>query len=166
MFDIGDEVVYGTHGICKVSSVTAMVTGKEKRDYFVLNPIFDKRAVFYVPKNNERLTAQIRCLHSVEEINKMIDSIAKDHLTWIDDDSKRKDFCSSVIKGGNTADILKLIEMLYARHKELCAAKKHFHVSDERFLRDAERLVNDEFAYVLKIEPEDVSDYIRKRLFG
>ncbi len=42
--------------------------------------------------------------------------------------------------------------------------KKHFHISDEKYLREAERLLHDEFSYTLNISNEEVPAYILKRI--
>ena len=38
------------------------------------------------------------------------------------------------------------------------------HVSDEKFFKDAERLIYDEFAFVLNIAPNKVGDFINHEL--
>ena len=37
-------------------------------------------------------------------------------------------------------------------------------ISDERYLKEAERLLHNEFAYVLKISPDEVAQYILSRI--
>lgn len=49
------------------------------------------------------------------------------------------------------------------RRRELQKNGKHLRIADEQTLRDAEKLLNDEFAHVLHIPQQDVPDYIRSR---
>ena len=48
--------------------------------------------------------------------------------------------------------------------RELQKNGKHLRIADEQTLRDAEKLLNDEFAHVLHIPQQDVPDYIRSRM--
>ena len=59
---------------------------------------------------------------------------------------------------------MQLINMLYVHQEDLKIQKKHFHISDERYLKEAERLLHNEFAYVLKISPDEVAQYILSRI--
>ena len=154
MFTAGDTVSYGTQGICKIKEITEMTVGKVKKQYFVLIPIQDDKATVYVPTDNEKLLSNMRTVLSVVDIDALIDKAAKNPIEWIKDDLTRKEHCSNVIKSGDRFELMRLIEMLYLRREELKTTKKHFHISDEKYLREAERLLHDEFSYTLKIAKE------------
>ena len=38
MYEIGEKLLYGIHGICTVTAIERMRFGKEKADYYVLEP--------------------------------------------------------------------------------------------------------------------------------
>lgn len=137
---------------------------KVKKTYFVLVPIYDEKATLYVPKDNERLLANMHKLLSPTEINDLIDEAAKNPMEWIADDIQRKEKCGEILKSGDRMQLMQLIEMLYLRREELKTTKKHFHIVDERYLRDAERLLHDEFSYTLDIKREQVPEYILNRI--
>lgn len=164
MFSIGEKVIYGTQGICEVRGTTEKTIGKTKLEYYVLVPIYDTKSTIYIPVKNEKLLENIRKVLSETEINALIDTAAKNQLTWIEDDLKRKEICNQIFKSGDRLDIMRLIEMLYLRREALKQTKKHFHISDERYLREAERLIHDEFSYVLGIEQNKVPEYILNRI--
>ncbi len=164
MFSEGDTVSYGTQGICKIKEITKMTVGKVKKLYFVLIPVQDQNAAIYIPTDNEKLVGNMRNVLSIDDINKLIDRAAKDPMEWVEDDIARKEVCSNIIKSGNRLELMRLIEMLYLRREELKVTKKHFHILDEKFLREAERLLHDEFSYTLNINKEDVPNYILSRI--
>lgn len=164
MFTAGETVVYGAQGICKVEGLTEMTTGREKKSYYVLSPIYTDRSTIYVPTDNENLLANIRRVLSKKEINSLIDEANAQKADWIEDDLARREHCSAVIKGGDRMALMQLIEMLYLHREALKETKKHFHISDERYLREAERLIHDEFSFVLGIPREEVPGYILKRI--
>lgn len=164
MFSAGDTVVYGAQGICKIKGTTEMVLGKVKETYYVLYPVFDNNGAIYVPIDNECLIANMRKVLSKNEIDRLIDDAALNKAEWINDDLKRKEYCSEVIKSGDRLELMRLIEMLYLHREDLKQTKKHFHISDERFLREAERLLHNEFSYVLGIDQKQVPEYILSRI--
>ncbi|MBO5106777.1 MAG: CarD family transcriptional regulator [Clostridia bacterium] len=164
MFSVGDTVSYGTNGICRIEELTEMTISKVKKQYFVLIPVQNGRATVYVPTDNEMLLKKMRAVLSVKEINKMIDMAAKNPIKWIEDDIVRKEHCSNIIKSGDRYELMRLIEMLYLKREELKNTKKHFHISDEKYLCEAERLLHDEFSYTLNISKEEVPDYILSRI--
>jgi CarD family transcriptional regulator len=164
MFSVGDTVSYGTQGICKIKEITDMAIGKIIKRYFVLIPIQDERATVYVPTDNEKLLHNMRTVLSVEQINDLIDNAAQNPIDWIENDLARKEHCNNIIKSGDRAELMRLIEMLYLRREELKSTKKHFHISDEKYLREAERILHNEFSFTLNIPTDKVPDYILNRI--
>lgn len=164
MFSAGDTVSYGTQGICKIKEITEMTVGKVKKEYLVLIPVHEENSTLYVPTDNEKLLANMRSVLSLEDINTLIDSAAREPMEWIENDIDRREYCANVLKSGDRAELMRLIEMLYLRREELKSTKKHFHISDEKFLREAERLLHDEFSYTLNITKDDVPSYILNRI--
>ena len=68
MYEIGELVLYGIHGICTVTGIERMRFDKEKADYYVLVPREQHGAKFYVPVANEAAVAKPRSLLSREEL--------------------------------------------------------------------------------------------------
>ncbi len=164
MYSAGDNVVYGTHGVCSICEVTSMLFGSDMRDYYVLAPISDPKSKIFVPVDNETLLSQMRPIMTKEEIAILLDSVVPDALEWIPNDSERKNFCASVIKSGDRMALINLIEMLWKHQERMRDSKKHFHVTDERFLRDAEKMLGEEFSFVLGIPSYEVPSYISSRI--
>jgi len=164
MFSAGEHVVYGTHGVCEISEVTTMSFCSDSRKYYVLFPIGDAKSKIFVPVDNEQLTSQMKKVLTKEEIDRLLDAVEPGALDWIESDSARKEYCSATIKGGDRLALINMIEMLYLHREEMIGQKKHFHVTDERFLREAEKLLHDEFSFVLGIPNADVVEYIGERI--
>lgn len=164
MFQAGDAIIYGTHGVCVISEIAELKLVGDKREYYVLSPVRDSNSKIYAPTDNEAVSAKMRKVLTRDEIMSLILNVSDDETKWISDDSERRDFCESVIKSGDRSELMKLIEMLYLKQKSLQSNKKHFHMADEKALREAQELLHDEFAYVLGIKPEEVPGYIRQQL--
>lgn len=163
-FSAGDTLVYGTQGVCRVKEISTLKFGKTQTEYYILTPVADERSVVYVPTGSEKLVSKMRELISREELDELIDSAMENQLDWISDDAGRKSYCDEVVKTGTGRELMQLIGMLYNRREALRAEKKHFHNVDAQYLKAAERLLHDEFAYVLGISVDDVPEYITQRI--
>ncbi len=164
MFSVGEHVVYGTHGVCRIGELTKMPFGADMREYYVLSPICDPRSTIFVPVDNDALTSQMRRVLTKSQIDELLSSVVPGSLDWIESDAERKEYCTSIIKSGDRYELMRMIDMLYLHQKEMKNQKKHFHVTDERFLREGEKLLHDEFAFVLGISRADVIEYIGERV--
>ena len=52
MYEIGQQVLYGIHGVCTVTAIERMRFGKEKAKYYCLEPVDQPGARYYVPAEN------------------------------------------------------------------------------------------------------------------
>ena len=136
-----------------------------KKNYYVLKPVNDKGATVYVPTNNELVLKKIRKLLSAEEINTLIDSMPKEETCWIPNESERREYFKQVIAGGNHLELIKMIKAIYLHKNERQASGKRLHATDERFFKDAEQLLYNEFQYVLQLENKaELLTYILSRV--
>lgn len=164
MSRLGETVLYGTEGVCKVAEICQMKVGHKKEEYYVLRPVHREGSTVFVPVNNESLLAKMRPLLSKEEINALIDGVNKEEKLWIEDAAERKTAFQSILTGGDRRELLCMIRLLYLRREMLQKAGKRLRTNDDQMLRDAEKLLNDEFALVLDIPQREVSEYIRSRI--
>ena len=72
MFGVGDTVVYGTQGVCRIERTESRRVRGEYIDYLVLRPVYDSNSTLFIPKSNEKLTSKMREILSADEIDKII----------------------------------------------------------------------------------------------
>jgi CarD family transcriptional regulator len=165
MFDINEYVVYGTVGVCRVVDYRKESFGSiEEKEYYILEPVHAKNSSIYVPADNQDVIRKMQPVLTVGEVYELIDSITDEETTWISNDTQRREKFSQIIKSGNRKEILKLIKALYQHREERLESGRKLYAADENILNTAERLINNEFALVLNIEPEDVVPFIRNHL--
>ncbi len=160
MFSVGQTVVYGVQGVCRIEEICRKKFGRESEDYYVLRPIYDGKSLIYVPCAGTALLAQMRPVLSRAELSALIAEAAEADSPWIEDEKQRRSLCAETLKSGDRAALMRLIIMMYRRAESLRGQKKHIPLADERLMKQATRLLHDEFAFVLGIEPEAVPDYI------
>lgn len=164
MYEIGQTVMYGTEGVCVIEEVRVMKVGREKAEYYVLRPVRRGGATVFVPVQNPLLTAKMRELVTAEEIHSLLDELRRQEPRWIDDPNERKEEFRRIMAAGNCRELLAMARTLCVRRDVLQGINKRLRTNDEQTLRDAERLLSDEFSRVLEIEPQEVGAYIRSRL--
>lgn len=164
MISIGQTVVYGTEGVCIVSEIRKMKIGRETAQYYVLRPIYRENATVFVPLNNAALCAKMRPALTKNEIETVLSGLAQEDTPWIDDPAQRKESFQKILLSDDRRSQLHMVRLLYRHRRKLQELGKRLRMSDEQFLRDAEKLINDELSYALGIERVEVPAYIRGRL--
>lgn len=138
--------------------------GRRPRPYYILQPVFEESATIFVPVGSEALTAKMRRVLSEAEITALINSLPQADSIWIDDDNARRERYKAILTGGDPGELLRLIKTLHLRAQNQKAQNKRPHLEDERFMKQAEKLLYGEFAHVLHIQREEVLPYILSRL--
>lgn len=164
MYEIGQQVLYGTHGVCAVTAVEVMRFGKNKAKYYVLEPLTQPGIQFYIPVENEAAVAKLRRLLNREELLELLHSERVRNYPWIADEGQRKLRYRELIGSGDRMELMGMICALHRHRKEQIAVGRKFHQSDENFLNDAQKLLNAEFAQVFGLEPKNVNAFILKEL--
>jgi len=164
MYQIGDWVVYGVHGVCHVIGVEKQLVNRKRTQYLVLEPLVQTESRFYLPIENPAAMAKLKNVLSKEELLDLLSSDMVQQDIWIVDENQRKQHYRELISSGDRISLMKMVTSLY-RYKELqMAAGRKFHQSDENFLRDAEKLLSSEIALVMALSQEEARNFLRVQL--
>ncbi len=163
MFSDGEYVMYGGSGVCRID-------GKEKRsfdgihetEYCKLIPYSSEHSVYYIPADT--IEQKVRRLISKEDIYSLIDRLPEIEEMWDSDSNKRKEIFGSLLKSGNYDKIFCLVKSVYNQRRKITAAGRKLASADEKAMKAAENIINQEFSVVLGIKPEEVIAFISERL--
>ncbi len=164
MFCVGDTVIYGTQGVCKIVGTEENDLSGDTMEYYVLRPVYDENSTVFVPMGNKALLERMRSVLSAEEIYAMIKNMPEQETIWIDDDNDRKTAYQEIINRGNREELVRLIKTLHMHKLEQQQKGRKLHISDEGFLKQAETLLYNEFAIVLNIKPNEVVPFITQQI--
>ena len=103
----------------------------------------------------------MRELMTKDEINAMLVRMKDRTLEWEKDVRFRTESFHEILSNGVNQDLILMIRCLHRKRQELVQLGKKLPARDSNTLKTAERLVEEEFAHVLHIKCEEVSDYIR-----
>lgn len=164
MYEKGDLVMYGVHGVCAIVDVEEPKVDRKKSQYLVLEPREQAGSRYFVPTGNPNAMAKLRPILTPEELEALLTSDAVRQDSWIADENQRKQFYRELIGSGDRLSLLRMVRTLHAQKKAQEAQGRKFHLCDENFLRDAQRLLSTEFSVVLGITPVEVAPYILQKM--
>ena len=165
MYQPGELVVYGATGVCRVEELTHLPGGDRKKQYYLLKPLWQD-GVIYAPVDSEKVP--MRPVISREEAEALIDQIPGIQAAVCRGPTVQamaQQYQSAVRDGGHQA----LIEMMKAiHHKRGMAESKNRRLGmvDERYMKQAERMLYGELAAALELPYDHVEGYIAVRLEG
>lgn len=165
-FQCGDRVVYGIHGVCRIVAIDERIVDRKHVEYYVLQPCQSADATYYVPVHNAAAVSKMRKMLTAAQLDALLasDELHGDH--WIDEENLRKERYRKLIARADCAELIGMIRSLHLHRQQQLAAGKKFHLCDENFLKDAQRLIAAEVSQILDIPPADVEGYIRSRVEG
>lgn len=166
MFTVGDYIIYGSNGVCKVEAVGLLdMSGIPKdRQYYTLQPIYAKTSKFFTPIDNDKVV--MRKILTKQEAQDLIDGIQDIELFWEDDVSKRDDIYKESMRKCDCTEWIRIIKTLYQKKMTRLAEGKKVTTGDEKYLRQAEENLYGELAVALGINRDEVKDYIINRVEG
>lgn len=164
MYEIGDQVVYGIHGVCRVADMEKQIVNKKTVNYLVLEPVGQEGSRYLVPTSSEAAMSKLRPMLTPQQMEALLQSAEVRQDNWIREENQRKQIYRELISSGNRAELMQMVHTLYVHKKTQYAAGKKVHLADDNFLRDAEKLLASEIAVVMDMKPEEARTYLRNQL--
>ncbi len=163
MFRVGECVIYGSSGACRITDIRRESFAGEPREYYVLIPLSGGSSVF-VPTDNEQLVARMRAPMTPEEAKRMLAEIPREEVTWIEDNRQRSARFQEILSAGSAPDLMRLTKAVWHRRGELRARGKKNLMADENAFKKAERILFGELSLVLGITQTEIVPYIEAGL--
>ena len=155
-------VNYGAQGICRVKGVRSVRFGGAKpRDYYLLEPVHHPESRIYLPVDNPRLVAKMRPVLTREEIDQTILSVQGEGMPWIKDFRLRTQQFADILSRRDERELLLLVSCLYLHGLQ---APHGLSPGDRQTLRQAQRIIEEEFSFSLCLQTDQVGSYIQKKL--
>ena len=164
MYQAGDKVVYGMHGVCEVVELEKRVVERKTVTYLVLEPVGQQGTRYLVPAHNEAAMKKVRPMLSREDMDVLLSSETVHTDAWIKDEGQRKQLYRDLINSGDRQRLLQMIHTLYSHRDTQTAMGKKVHMCDDNFLRDAEKLLCSELSVILDIPANEAKQYLRRKL--
>lgn len=164
MYVSGDQIVYGSKGVCTVESVgTVDISGiPDEEEYYTLIPIYSKSSKLFAPVNNKNVI--MRRVITKNQAMDLINRLKNMECVELENYRVREEYLKKVIHDCDPEELGQAIKTLYLSKKERLLCGKKCIALDEKYLRLAEENLYGELAVALHMEREDVSDFILKNI--
>lgn len=164
MYKIGDYIIYGMSGVCRVEEIGSMTLSGVDSDklYYTLSPLYTKGSRVFTPVDNQKVV--MRPVISKKETCRLIDEMKNLDLIEAVDDKRREAAYKEALKTCDCREWIRIINTAKRRKEERLSQGKKMSACDERYLKQAQDSLFGEFALSLDIEKNEVEDYIEHRL--
>lgn len=164
MFKIGDLIIYGNNGVCKIidcGTIDSLGAVKDKM-YYTIEPYYTNGTRIYTPVDNDKVI--MRPIMSNKEAMQLIDEIDKIECLWIKDEKRRENEYKETIKKCDCKELVKIIKTIYLRRKSRLAEGKKITTSDEKYFKIAEDNLYGELAVSLNMTKNETREFIINRV--
>ncbi|MBR3833083.1 MAG: CarD family transcriptional regulator [Lachnospiraceae bacterium] len=160
MFDVGEYIVYGQNGICRIEDITHPdISGyDDNRLYYVLVPERSRESRLFCPTDNTKVV--LRKIVTAEEAMDAIDEAESMEPLKVVNDRMRDECYKNVMKSCELKQWLQIIKTLLIRKKEREAAGKKITATDERYLNAAQDVLFTEVAIATGKNKDEVKELV------
>ncbi len=164
MYGIGDLIIYGGEGVCRVEAVGPLALSDMKSDklYYTLQPLYRTGTVF-APVEGKVFMRPVISREEAEGLVRSIPDIREEHLEGRNLRMAGERY-QKLLESHDCADLVQLIKTIYVRQQTAQAAGRKGGQVDERYRKRAEDTLYGELAVALDIPKEDVEGYIKRTL--
>lgn len=160
MFKVGEYVVCGNNGVCKINDITTLnISGVDKkRKYYMLKPIYSETSTVYLPVDSGSVS--MRRILSKMEADTLLDSIPQTQVLVIRDEKAAEMLYRECVQSNNCGEWMKLWKTLYFRKKSRLEKGHKVTAVDSRYYKLAEEKLCGELALVLGMEKKEIAECI------
>lgn len=164
MFEIGEHIVYGINGICRVADVgPSPYDPTDTRTFYLLIPVNNHTSSsIYTPVDNVRVP--MRRLMTRAEIDALVAALPEIEMLQIPVEKQRREVYRATIHELRPEGYVRVIKTVNRRRRDLAAAHKHFPVTDLEYGRLARHLLCSECAHVLGLTEDEADAYLLSAL--
>ena len=165
MFQTGDLVIYGSTGVCRVEDITRPnLSGADRNKlYYVLRPLHQD-GIIYTPVENEKVP--IRPIISSQEAEALIAMIPtiQAQACHASTTQALTQHYQSAVRSHSCWDLVEMLMSIYRKRQQAEAQNRHLGLVDERYMKQAERLLYGELSAALDIPFDEVQPYLARRI--
>ena len=164
MYKIGDLVMYGATGVCRVEAVSEeKFSLEELQMYYVLQPLYQNGRIYAPVENNK---VYMRHIISEDDANELIDDMPSVEAEAVKCGSVQQlsKHYQSVIDTHDCKNLVQLAKSIRLKEEAANRQNKHLGQIDKKFMKRARNLLFEEFAAALNIKKSEVAGYINRRV--
>ena len=164
MFEVGDYVVHGNSGVCRVDAVQTMdgIGADKKRVYYTLVPLYTSGSKLFVPTDSKKVV--IRSVMTKKEVKELMDEWNEIETLRVENDKNREEVYKEALRSCDSRQWVRLIKTSYQRNQSRMEKGKKATTNDERYLQMAEENLFGELAIPLEMSRGEAEAYFVARI--
>ncbi|MBG9456277.1 hypothetical protein ABE61_20105 [Lysinibacillus sphaericus] len=162
MYNVGDVVIYSSHGLCSIEDICEQTFNDITKSYYVLQPLNEPQLIIRTPIDNSK--KQLRDIIKKEEALSILHSFTSPGVEWIEQNTHRMRFHLEIIKSGNRQKQAKLLNTLLRKKLEYKTNEKKFPNQEEKTLQSLQDTIFSEFSIALNKSSDEIYDYVLTQL--
>ncbi|MCI8381086.1 MAG: CarD family transcriptional regulator [Lachnospiraceae bacterium] len=162
MFKVGDYVVYGNTGVCKIEDIGPLSIGSSDKEYYTLVPVYGRNSKLYTAVDSDKVV--IRPIMTKQESDALINEMEEIDALRIGDEKRREEIYKETMRTCDCKEWVRIIKTLYSRKMDRLSRGKKVTSSDERYLQMAEENLFGELAFSLQMPKEKVGEFIGEKI--
>ncbi len=164
MFKVGDYIIYGNNGVCKVVDIGNIDSPGISKDriYYTLCPLYTKGNKIFTPADNQKV--KMRSVLTKEEATDLIDDIKNIDSLWILDEKKREMEYKEAFRKCDCRELVKIIKTIYMRKQMRLTEGKKLTAGDKKYFDMAEESLYSELAIPLEMNKDAVKEFVIARI--
>ena len=164
MFQIGEKVVCGSKGVCRVENITTLnISGIDKqRVYYILKPLYMAASTVYVPADHAM--EAMRPVLSEDAARDLVERIPQLTLIHVENEKLLEQEYKACLRTDSCAEWLRIIKTTRARKERRQEAGRKMTAVDARYLKIAQDCVYGELAVALSVPREKVEEFVEEQM--
>ena len=164
MFSVGDYVVYGSNGVCRITDIGPMDLPGVSKDklFYTMTPCYIRDSSLFTPIDNPRVI--MRPVMTKDEAENFVESIKDIDEITIKEEKRRELEYKEAVLSCDPEVLVGIIKTIYGRMNERIAEGKKVTSSDSKYFHIAEDSLYGELAISLGIEKDEVKNYIHDKI--
>ena len=164
VYKIGDLVVYGNAGVCRVDKIGRpdLAGFDDGKDYYTLSPYYSDRSRIFTPCDSDRVI--MRSVISKSEARKVIDSIESSELVVVEEEKYREAVYKEVMKECDCLRFASLLKTISIRKAIRISEGKKVTANDEKYYNMAREKLCDELAVALNEDRDKVCTLVDEKV--
>ena len=163
MFSVGELLIYGTNGVCRVDEVcSSPFDAADTRLFYKLTPTPDREnLVIYTPIDNEKVV--IRPLMSEREARELLDSLSEIGVIEVPLEKKRRDIYRELVATAEPKVYVSIIKTVAQRREEFKRTRRRLPDIDTDAEHIAKTGLYGELSAVLGLSREEIHNMITEK---
>ena len=161
MFQIGELLVYGSSGVCRVEDLCRPNRTGRDRDalYYQLKPLYQDGLIYAPVENCKVVMRPLISAEAAQELLSLLPSLPSE-IYHAPTTQALTQYYQAIIRSHDCQKLAEMLLSIYAKQQQAEAHNRRLGLVDERYLKQAERLLCGELAMALQTDYAEVQSAI------